>query len=619
MKKTQANEKILNHDYGVKLTGGHTEFSVWSPSSKVVEVCIYKTPKAIRRKLYPMAVDEEGIWHLSLEENLEGQFYTYRLDGHLEVIDPFVESTSGNSTKGAILNAKSIVPEGFLEHKKPQAISKAETIIYEVHVKDFSMGNHMPFEYKGKYLAFTERGLEYKGQKIGIDHLVELGVTHVHLLPVFDFITANDFDETSYNWGYDPYLFNAPEGSYSTDPDDPKSRILELKQAIQSLHEAGLFVVLDVVYNHTYFGGTSNFHRLMPYVFHRFDDKKNWQNGSGCGNELDTEHPFVKKFIIESLKLWLEVYQVDGFRFDLMGLYDKKFIKEMSDTLTTIRPDILLYGEPWTGGPSGLEHEKQLLKGRQRDMNMALFNDDYRNAIKGSNDEGDLGFIGHGKYRKEDVYAGCYGSITFNDDIVGFAKNADESINYVSSHDNLILMDKISKTDQHRGFEDKQNMNALALSMILLSFGIPFLQAGTEFLRSKYGDHNSYKSGYYVNRMHWSYKADHRHVFDFTKALIEFRKSQKVFQLTETEAIKKAIRMFDDIEGVVRYEISSPFKTDEPIIQVIHNGCKSTQLIPVKNLKVKIDGALYYHEKCDILDNVLHLPRYSSVVLIKSK
>lgn len=616
MKKAQISKRVLNHHYGVQIKENHTEFSVWSPGADRLQLCLYKTATSVRRKVYDMTC-EEDIWHITLEENLEGQFYTYLKDGH-EIVDPYVESTNGNSTKGAILSARDVNPDGFLRHKRPQVIKKGHAVIYEIHVKDFSVGDHLPFEHKGKYLAFTEKDLVFHHQKIGIDHLVELGVTHVHLLPVYDFITANDYDPESYNWGYDPYLYNAPEGSYSTNPDDPYSRILELKQLIMALHEVGIFVVLDVVYNHTYFGGTSNFHRLMPYIFHRFNEDGVFLNGSGCGNELDTEHPFVKKFIIDSLVFWLQAYQVDGFRFDLMGLYDVEFVKEMSERLQSIQPDILLYGEPWTGGPSGLAYEKQLKKGDQRDLNVALFNDDFRNAIKGSNDEADLGFVGEGKYRKSDVYAGCYGSIHFNHDIIGFAKCADESINYVSSHDNLILMDKFAKSDHHRPFEEKQNMNATALALVLLSFGIPFIQAGTEFLRSKYGDHNSYNSGAHVNRIHWSYKDHHRHVFDFIKELIAFRQSQEVFTLTDQEAIKRAVHMVDDLEGVVRYIINSPFKEDHEHIYIAYNGSGHEKTFFVDDYQVRIDGALYYEGKCYIKDKILHLPKYATVVLIKN-
>lgn len=606
------NDVILNTSYGVSVVGDQTLFRVWSPSSKSLKLKLYKTATAVRCKIYDMEKDENGIWSLNLSEDHTGKFYTYLVDEHYEVVDPYVHSTCANSTKGAILRAEEISPEGFASHQIPEVIPKTQSILYEVHINDFSMGEDVPFNYKGKYLAFTEKGLVFKGQKIGIDHLVELGITHVHLLPVYDFITVNDFDEKSYNWGYDPYLFNSPEGSYSTAPDDPKSRILELKALIMSLHAHDIRVVLDVVYNHTYFGGASNFHRLMPYVFHR-TDQHFFHNGSGCGNELATEHPFVGRFILDSLKFWLEVYKVDGFRFDLMALYDTDFVYEMEKELLQIKPDLLLYGEPWCGGPSGLPHDKQFLKGRQKQV--ALFNDDFRNAIKGSNDGMDTGFVGHGRYRKDDVYAGCLGSIHFSNEIIGFAKKCSDSINYVSSHDNLILMDKFSKAFPHASFEEKQNMNALALSIVLMAFGIPFLQAGTEMLRSKYGDHNSYRSGYLVNRLHWENKKKFRHVFDYIKTLIAFRKSQRVFTVTDPEVIKACVQVMPADPEVIHYIISSPFEGDFKKIHVIHNGGFHTKEVKVGKAKVCIDGALYYKEKIETNHGNVVLPKLSSAIL----
>lgn len=613
MKKVQPTHEVLNTIYGVQIKENETHFKVWTPLAKDVQLCVYKTAQSVRRQVYNMTIID-GIASYVVSENLTGQFYTYLIDGY-EVVDPYVHSTSGNSQKGAIVDAKQINPEGFETHKRPKRIETIQSIIYEVHIKDFSVDERR-FKHKGKYLSFTENHLTFEGHAIGVDHLVELGITHVHLLPVYDFLTANDYDENSYNWGYDPYLYNCPEGSYASDPDDPSSRILEFKQLIQNLHEHDIRVVLDVVYNHTYFGGTSNFHRLMPYVFHRFNKKGEWGNGSGCGNELDTEHPFVRKFIMDSLIFWYDVYKVDGFRFDLMGLYDVEFVKDMVNTLTGLNSDILLYGEPWVGGPTELEN--QLTKGDQRGLNLGLFNDDFRNAIKGSNDGEDLGFIGHGAYRKSDVYAGCFGSIKFNEDIQGFALKANETINYVSSHDNLILMDKFTKAKHHTPFEDRQNMSAMALGMVLLAFGIPFIQAGTEFLRSKYGDHNSYNSGININKIHWEYKKYHRHVFDFIKRLIAFRKTQKVFTLVDEKDIQASIHMFEDIEGLIRYEIKSPFKEDFSHLLIAYNGSDETIIFDVEDYELHIDGALYYHLACEVKENQLILPKYSMAVLVKN-
>lgn len=610
------NDLVLKHDYGVKLRGDQTYFSVWSPTTKDIKLRLYKSAKAVRYKTYQMIKNNNNIYELTLNENLEGQFYTYLVDGEYEVIDPYVHSTNGNSSKGAIIDARDVELEGFLTHNKPQEIDPLEAVIYELHIKDFSIDQKMPFKYKGKYLAFTEKGLTYKGEKIGIDHLVELGVTHVHLLPVYDFITVNDFDSDDYNWGYDPFLYNSLEGSYSMSPDDPKSRILEFKKLVMALHEAGLRVVLDVVYNHTYFGGTSNFNRLMEGVFHRMVDG-HYGNGSGCGNELKTEDPFVGHFILNSLKFWLETYQVDGFRFDLMGLYDCDFVEVMSRELHQIKPDILLYGEPWTGGPSALNLDQQFLKGKQVGLKVALFNDDFRNAIKGSNDGEDSAFIGKGKFRKDDVYAGLFGSMRYSDSIVGFAKSPSETINYVSSHDNLILMDKFSKAFHYSDFEEKQNMNALALSMVILALGIPFIQSGTEFLRSKYGHHNTYNSGYYINRMHFSYKKNHKHVFDYIKTLIDFRKSQAFYKLTDAKCIHDMITILPSETYIVDYTIKSPIKGDYPYIRIIFNGKMDGVLLDNDGSELLIDGALYHDKHVLVEKDKIHLPKLSTVILIK--
>ena len=613
----EIDSKVLNQKYGVSLSKKSTRFCIWAPSVKTLSLLLYDSSQAVRRHVYPMQVSEQGIWTLEIDENLKGKFYNYLVDGIYEVIDPYAESANANSRKAAIISAVDVDRDIFEDHKKPLLPKRTQSIIYEVHMKDFSIGDDTPFKYKGMYLGFTEKGLSLNGQKIGIDHLIELGVTHVHLLPVYDFITVNDYNPKDYNWGYDPYLFNVPEGSYSLAPDDPESRIRELKALIKSLHEADIGVVLDVVYNHTFFGGTSNFERLMPNVFHR-KTNGHFSNGSGCGNELKTEHPFVQKFILDSLIHWLEVYQVDGFRFDLMGLYDYEFVKKMHKILKEKKPDILLYGEPWTGGLSGLEVEKQFLKGKQRGLDIGLFNDDFRNAIKGSNDGFDTGFLGQGLYHKDQIYAGLFGSISFSKEIVGFAYKASETINYVSSHDNLILMDKIHKSFPHKNFEEKQNLNALALSFVLLSFGIPFIQAGTEFLRSKYGDHNSYKSPYHVNRIHWENKSKHRHVFDYIKKLIEFRKSQKFFQTEDPDLIKSMIKIQASDPHVIHYRVKSSYEEDYNSVHFVFNGTGEKKAIPMIACEILIDGALYYSLSSTIDSGELIVPPFSCVVLVDS-
>jgi pullulanase len=619
MKTLELNEKILNESYGVKLDGEHTVFKVWSPSSKDVKVCIYDYHNDVRRKTKKMIKDVDGIWSYKSNRNLEGKYYTYLLDDTYEVIDPYVQSTNANSSKGMIIDASKVNPNGFLNHTIPEPLKATESILYELHIKDFSMDDNADFSYKGKYLSFTEKGLLCNGEKIGIDHLIELGITHVHLLPIYDFITVNDYNRNDYNWGYDPYLYNSLEGSYATNPEDGSVRIYEFKEMIMALHEAGIRIVLDVVYNHTYFSKTSNFNRLMPNLFYRFDEENNFTNGSGCGCELDTENLFVRKFIVNSLKFWLETYKIDGFRFDLMALYDIDTMKVIEKELKEIRPDILLYGEPWVGGPSSLSYEKRFIKGKQNGGEIALFNDEFRNAIRGNNDTEESGFIGSEHFKKNDVYAGCFGSISFSNNIIGFTSSASETVNYVSSHDNLILMDKFSKSFRHASFEEKQNMNALALSMIILSFGIPFIQAGTEFLRSKYGNHNSYNASNYINIIDWSYKKNNRQIFDYVKILIEFRKSQKVFSISDQQDIKKVVKIKESDEHIIIYELNSPFKEDYNKILIVYNGSNNNKVIKLDrdDYSIKIDGAFYCREKINLEKDILMIPKLSTAICIK--
>lgn len=614
----EINDEVLNEKYGVSLNGDFTVFKVWSPKAKFITLCIYKNHNDTRRREKKMIKGKNDIWSFKFNSNLYGQYYTYLIDDRYEIVDPFVHSTNANSSKGMIIDAKKVNPDGFLNHKTPENIKFTESIIYELHIKDFSMDSDVDFKYPGKYLGFTERGLKDRNEKIGIDHLVELGITHVHLLPVYDFLTVNDYDLEDYNWGYDPYLYNALEGSYSTNPDNGESRILEFKELVKSLHQAGIRVVLDVVYNHTYEGKTSNFYRLSGNVFYRHDEFGKLSNGSGCGNELDTEHPFVRKFILESLKFWLKTYKIDGFRFDLMSLYDIETMLSIEKELSKIKPGILLYGEPWIGGTSVLPYEKRFRKGKQNQGKISLFNDEFRNVIKGNNDGIEPGYVGSNNFKKNRFFSGCLGSIPYDNSIIGFASKASESINYVSSHDNLILMDKISKTFPKASFEEKQNMNALSLTIVLLSFGVPFIQAGTEFLRSKYGHHNSYNAGNYFNFIDWSHKKDFKHVFDYIKNLISFRKSQKVFSLSDPTDIRKVVKIVDTDHEVISYEINSMFKEDYKGILITYNGSMQEKEVKLLNSKYKIylDGALYYKEESKIDNELLKIPKLSSVVCI---
>ena len=620
-------KNLLNtHDFGVTYEGSYSLFKVWAPYSDNVNVAIYKTYDDYRRREYPMVKDSDGVWSLRLELDLKDQFYNYIVINHgqsYEIVDPYAKAATANTKRAMIIDMEETNPEGWLEHSIPMPVAPCSSLLYEAHIRDFSVDKNSGMKYKGLYLSLTEKDTFYKDFKTGIGHLKELGVTHLHLLPVFDFCTVDEIKKDTYNWGYDPILFNVPEGSYASDPTDGKVRIREFKEMVKALHENNIRVVMDVVYNHTFHTDKANFNYLTKKYFYRTNKDGHYSNGSGVGNELATERPLVQKFILDSLKYWLQEYKIDGFRFDLMGLYDIETCSKMSHELRAIKKDIILYGEPWIGWESALPHQYQMKKGAQKGMGIALFNDDYRNNLKGDNDGHKRGFAmgdyGHDHW----VKFGICGGIDFNTHICGFTLYASETINYVSSHDNLCLYDKFIKTEGNHDLDRIERMNRLALSMVLTSFGVPFLQAGTEFLRTKKGHHNSYNAGDEINKIDWSLKEKNYETYTFVRDLVEFRKSQKILQAEDPHTIKRALRFLKAPERMVMYLIRSRYKGDYRRVLVVHNANGNEMQICGKRMKgyrymtlgqkIQLDYfkmPIVYGEKIDI-------PAYSTAVFVK--
>ncbi|SHK49028.1 pullulanase [Caminicella sporogenes DSM 14501] len=563
-------------DLGATYNKDFTTFKVWAPTQEDVKVIIYEHYDDKYGKVYPMTKNDNGVWELELVGDYKNKYYNYIVKKDIyevETPDPYTKGATVNGQKGMIVDFSSINPEGWENHKIPQPIKSTESIIYEMHIRDFSVHKSSGMKYKGKYLAFTEMGTKNEeGLSTGIAHLKELGITHIHFLPIFDFASVDEKEENEYNWGYDPYLYNVPEGSYSTNPYDGRVRIYELKKMIMTLHENDIRVIMDVVYNHTYEVETSPFNILVPKYYYRTDSEGHYTNGSGCGNEIASEKPMVRKFIIDSLKFWAKEYKIDGFRFDLMGLFDEYTVKEIERELREINPNILLYGEPWTGGISGLDEKYQFRKGKQRGMNVAVFNDDFRNAIKGDNDGMGLGFVNGGADLEREIKKGIVGSIDYDLDKKGFADEPSETVNYVSCHDNLILFDKIEKTNYYMSFEERAKMNKLALSIILTSQGIPFIQGGTEFLRTKKGSSNSYNAGDEINGIDWSRKTTYLEIFNYIKDLISLRKNSKVMTLGRAEDIRKYLKFIKSEPKSVAYLLTSPYEEDYRQMIIIHNA-----------------------------------------------
>lgn len=551
---------------GMKYSPKETMFRVWAPEREKVELLLYENSNDNNSKAFKMEKTLEGVHELIVKGDLKGKFYTYLVEGKDEVTDPYSIASSMNSEKSAIIDLKDTNPKGWEDHTIPEKRSITQEIIYEVHIKDFTIHKSSGVNHRGKYLGFCEENSKYNGLTTGIDHLKELGITCVHLLPVYDYLTVNeDIDEfykdDNYNWGYDPELYNVPEGSYSIDSKDPSLRILELKTMIMNLHQAGIKVILDVVYNHTYKSYDSNFNILNPGYYYRMNPDGSFSNGSGCGNEVATEKPMVRKFILDSLKYWLEEYKVDGFRFDLMALMDIYTMKEITEELREIKEDIIIYGEPWAGGSTVLPEEIMTTKKMHSQLGIAVFNDEFRDAIKGDNDGYSKGYSQGNDSYIETVKNGILGKM-FN--------SPKASINYVNCHDNLILYDKMKKVFPESSEEEIQEFNKFALSILLLSQGIPFIHSGNEFLRSKSMVENSYKSPVSINGIDWSLKEKNYEFYSYIRDLIKIRKSYEEFSISLSKEIDDKIKYLDIKSNLIAYTISRAEKVE--FLLIIHNG-----------------------------------------------
>lgn len=597
------------NDLGVTYQSAQSTFKVWAPTAQEVSVLVYNDPKLAKEapsSTYPMTKDmQSGVWSHTVQGDLEGEFYMYLVKFANGVttyaLDPYARASSVNSTKSAIVDLTKTDPVGWKPDEKPPMVGDTDAILYELHARDFSMDEHSGISAvnRGKFMAFTEKGTTLPGHpdvKTGIDHLKELGITHVHLLPFYDFGSIDEtkvddpsLTERKFNWGYDPVNYNVPEGSYATNSsvEDPAKRIKEMKSMIQSLHDNGIRIVLDVVYNHTYTTGLESefsvFDKIVPGYFYRSNDYGEFTNGSGVGNEVASERPMVSKYVKDSVAYLAKEYNVDGFRFDLMALIDVNTMKSLTKELKQEDPSILIYGEPWKGGDSALPSELRTDKGKQRGAGFAVFNDNIRGAIKGGSDDDSRGFATGASGQEDAIIRGVEGSI--ND----ITDSPTETINYVTAHDNLNLWDKVLKTQHKDGniannpFETLTESNVLdnetvkrsllANGIIFTSQGIPFMHAGDELLRSKFGDHNSYQSSDEINKVRWEQKEKYKPVFDYIQGLIELRRSHPAFRMTTKEEVASHMSVLQKSDDVVAFQLKNYAHEDSwKNIVVIYNA-----------------------------------------------
>jgi pullulanase len=625
------------NDLGVKWTPEKTVVRVWAPTAKRILFRLYLDGfnGAPIREL-SMHPDQSGTWMLEIIDNLENLYYTLQVKDNLgwlkEGPDIYATATGINGKRGMIVDLQKTNPPSWELDKRHTFPNPTDMIIYEIHIRDFSISSTSGIKNRGKYLGFTERGTKLKGgESTGLDHLLEMGISHIHLLPVSDFFTVDETKkDPQYNWGYDPLNYNVPEGWYSTNPADGSVRIREFKQLVQTMHDNGIGVILDVVYNHSGLIYESYFNQTVPGYFYRFEEDGSFSDASLCGNELATEREMVRKFIIDSVAHWAEEYHVDGFRFDLMGIIDIETMNRIRARLDETDRNIFVYGEGWTAGSSPLPDKQRAVKLNTSLLDrIASFCDDMRNGLRGSPfDKFSRGFICGETLREEQIKFGIAGAVSHDQIIyyyvdtsrVAWANQPSQCINYVSCHDNLTLFDKIQYSCPEASQEITERMARLAIGIILTSQGVPFLLGGEEMLRSKGGNPDSYAAPDELNRIDWTMKNRYRRMVDFTKKCIELRQQHPAFRMPDAEMIRSKLRFFGKyIPGVIAYELRDHANGDpwRRILVMLNGNNYSVEFeIPSENwLIVAQNGEIYPHGSGYSMTDLVKLHPISMMIL----
>lgn len=581
-------------DLELVYTPEQSVFTLWAPSADRVRLNLYASGEGgDPEEQVEMEKAGYGTWRIHIDRDLKGSFYTFQIEKNGKWLNEtpgiWAKAVGINGNRAAVIDWNETNPEGWESDRSPELKMYSDIILYELHHRDFSIAPDSGIENKGKFLALTETGTKTpEGEATGLDHLKELGVTHIHILPSFDFATVDEtrLDENRYNWGYDPKNYNVPDGSYSTDPANPVVRIREFKEMVKSLHQNGFRIVLDVVYNHTASTDHSNFDLTVPGYFYRQNADGSYSNASGCGNETASEREMVRHYIIESVKFWAREYHIDGFRFDLMGIHDIETMNHLRSELLEIDPTIFVYGEGWVAADSPLPFEQRAVKENVGQMEgIGVFNDEFRDGLKGSTfDEQEPGYAsgninGHFEPVKYGIVGGTdhpqvdYGGLLYCN--APYAGAPSQMINFVSCHDGYTLVDKLKLSVQGDHAADELiPIDKLVHTVLLTAQGIPFIRSGEEIMQDKQGEPNSYKSPDSINRIDWSLKAKNREVFDFIRGLIALRKAHPAFRIPTVEGLQQWLRFMDTGDsGVIAYTLGEYANNDEwKEILVAYNG-----------------------------------------------
>ena len=568
-----------------------TLLRVWTPTAKSVEVWIYADDsfKGPSTKI-EMVQKPKGIFEAYLPGDQHGTIYVYKilfLNNRESIsVDPYARATTVNGMKSVIADLNRTNPDGWGE-RLPAFGLPEEAIIYELHIRDFSISETSGIVNKGKFLGLTEKNTQNaSGRKTGLDYLIDLGITHIQILPMFDYATVDEANltEPQYNWGYDPLNYNVPEGSYSTDPFDPFNRIFELKQMIRTLHENGLRVIMDVVYNHVYDPKDQALERTVPGYFYRYNADGSLANGTGVGNDTASERHMMRKYIIDSVKYWAKEYHLDGFRFDLMGIHDSVTMNAIREALDKIDPSIIIIGEGWEMSTPLPEDLKASQKNAQAMPRIAHFNDSIRVALKGSDfgDEKDRGFISGKNYLEDLLLRNIKGAMHLSSH--SSYVDPEQVIQYVEAHDNLTLYDKLLRSNPDDSEEVRIKRHTLATSIVLLSQGVPFIHGGQEFLRTKAGVANSYQSPDEINQFEWERVTTFQESVAYVKGLIALRKSEYLFRLHTIEEIEAHFTILSENFNIVAFSLTN----SEKKYIVIFNGNRSDTIFRIQKGKYAI-------------------------------
>lgn len=554
-------------------------------------------------KTVKMKSNGDGVWEAVVKGNLNGLFYTFDT-GNGECPGLFAKAVGVNGNRGAVVNMPSTDPEGWNEDRRPALASPADLVIYELHHRDFSIDPSSGLGNKGKFLALTDPK--------AIEYLKRLGVNAIHIQPSFDYASVDEtrLDTPQYNWGYDPKNYNVPEGSYSTDPYSPTVRIKEFKQMVQALHRAGIRVILDVVYNHTFDIKNSNFQRVNPDYYYRKTADGKYSDGSGCGNETASEKALMREYMLESVKYWVNEYHIDGFRFDLMGVHDIVTMNDIRAAVDQIDPSIYIYGEGWSAGSCAYPTDKLAMKANTRQLNgIGAFCDDMRDALRGPfSDDHKGGFLAGMPDMEESLKFGIVGAIShpqIDMTRVNYSKEAwtnspTQMVSYVSCHDDLCLTDRLRSSIPGITEDELIRLDLLAQTAVLTSQGVPFILCGEEMLRDKKGVHNSFKSPDSINHLDWNNLKRYPQVFDYYSGLIALRKSHPAFRLANADLVRKHLSFLDAPKGVVAFSLNDNAGGDSwrDIIVILNANKQPTDInvpegeytVVVDNGKVNVNG-----------------------------